>query len=390
MIPGPDIIYLDYNATTPMRPQVLEAMLPYYSQLAAGNPSSIHRLGIRARQGVEEARAVLARVLGCAPEEVYFTSGGTEADNWAVKGLSAARGEGRVVTSAVEHHAVLYTCQYLEKTGREVVYVPVDGQGVLALDALEAALDDGPVSLLSVMHGNNETGTLQPIAAAGHLARERGIPFHVDAVQSFGKVPITPAELNADAISLSAHKINGPKGVGALYRRAGTPIEALLHGGEHEGGVRAGTENVAGIIGFARAAELRVEEMAQEVPRWRSWRDRLEAGVLAAIDDVHINGRGRRGERLANTSSLAFAGVESEAVVMGLDLAGIAVSSGSACASGAADPSHVLMAMGMQPRLAASSVRFSTGWGNDEEQIDRVVETLGDVIGRLRALSVYS
>ena len=387
MICEADIIYLDHNATTPMHPQVLEAMLPHLRE-AAGNPSSIHSLGVRARQAVEDARADLARSMRCAPEEIHFTGGGTEADNWAIKGLSAARGNGRIVTSAVEHHAVLHSCQRLEKAGREVVYAPVDAQGVLDLDALKTTLDQG-AALLSIMHGNNETGTLQPVAAAGRLARERGIPFHVDAVQTFGKVPVAPDDLNADAVSLSAHKINGPKGVGALYVRAGTPIEALLHGGDHEGGMRAGTENVAGIIGFGRAAALRLGEMGEEVARWRHLRDRLETGVLAVLDEVHVNGKGHGEQRLANTSSLALTGVDSEAVVMGLDLAGIAVSSGSACASGAADPSHVLLAMGLEPRLAASTVRFSIGWGNDDEQIDLVVDAVTEVVNRLRALSVF-
>lgn len=380
------IIYLDHNATTPIHPQALEAMLPFLER-ACGNPSSIHSIGIQARQGVEEARASLASALVCAPEEIYFTSGGTEADNWAIKGLNAARAPGRVVTSAIEHQGVLQSCQSLESMGHEVVYVPVDAHGVLDLEALEASLDAGDTSLLSIMHANNETGSLQPVEEAGRMAKERGIPFHVDAVQTFGKQPVHPTQLNADAVSVSAHKINGPKGVGALYIRAGTTIEALLHGGDHEGGLRAGTENVASIVGFGRAVELSQREMGRTTEQWGRLRDRLESGIVDALDNIIINSHG--GPRLRNTSSIAFTGVESEAVVMGLDLAGIAVSSGSACASGSADPSHVLLAMGLEPRLAASSVRFSIGLSNDLAEIDRVIEVVPQVVLRLRELSVF-
>ncbi len=383
---GDSIIYLDHNATTPIHPHVLEAMLPFLEG-ACGNPSSIHSIGIQARQGIEEARASLATALACAPEEIHFTSGGTEADNCAIKGLNATRARGRIVTSAVEHHAVLHSCQFLEGMGHEVVYVPVDTHGVLDLEALEASLEGGDTSLLSIMHANNETGSLQPVEEAGRMARERGIPFHVDAVQTFGKLPVHPSELNADAVSVSAHKINGPKGVGALYVRGGTEIEALMHGGDHEGGLRAGTENVASIVGFGRAVELSQRELGRAPAHWDRLRDRLESGLSAALDDIVINGHG--GARLANTSSIAFTGVESEAVVMGLDLAGIAVSSGSACASGSTDPSHVLLAMGLEPRLAASSVRFSIGYSNDQEEIDRVIGIVPEVVTRLRELSVF-
>ncbi len=383
---GNSIIYLDHNATTPIHPRVLEVMLPFLEG-ACGNPSSIHSIGIQARQGIEEARASLATALACAPEEIHFTSGGTEADNWAIKGLNATRARCRIVTSAIEHHAVLHTCQFLESMGHEVVYVPVDTHGVLDLEALETSLDGGDTSLLSIMHANNETGSLQPVEEAGRMARERGIPFHVDAVQTFGKLLVHPSKFNADAVSVSAHKINGPKGVGALYVRAGTTIEALMHGGDHEGGLRAGTENVASIVGFGRAVELTRRELGQAPKHWGRLRDRLESGLSAALDDIVIHGHG--GARLANTSSIAFTGVESEAVVMGLDLAGIAVSSGSACASGSTDPSHVLLAMGLEPRLAASSVRFSIGYSNDQEEIDRVIGIVPEVVTRLRELSVF-
>ena len=379
------IIYLDHNASTPVHPSVLEVMLPYWES-AAGNPSSLHRSGVQARQGVEEARASLASALLCDPEEIHFTSGGTEADNWAIKVLSAADA-GKIITSAVEHHAVLHSCQHLQGSGREVVYLPVDTHGQLDLQALEDIIEGGDVSLLSIMHANNETGSLQPVVEAGEMARERGILFHVDAVQTFGKVPVHPAALNADAVSMSAHKINGPKGVGALYLRSGTSIEPLMHGGDHEGGVRAGTENVAGIVGFGRASQLCQQQLDHAPEQWRQLRDHLEAGLSASVDDIVINGRS--GPRMMNTSSIAFTGVESEAIVMGLDLAGIAVSSGSACASGKTDPSHVLLAMGLEPRLAASSVRFSIGLSNDQGEIDRVVEAVPEIVTRLRALSVF-
>ena len=387
MSPNDEIVYLDHNATTPLHPEVLKAMLPHLQELS-GNPSSIHSAGIQARNGVEAARASLARALHCNADEIHFTSGGTESDNWAIKGLCrGAPDGGKVVTSAVEHPAVLRSCQYLEKLGHEVVYVPVDAQGIVDLGALDASLDEN-TALLSIMHGNNETGSLQPVHEASLMARQRGIPFHVDAVQTFGKLPVNLAELNADAVSVSAHKINGPKGVGALFVRAGTAIEALMHGGDRQGAGRAGTENVASIIGFGRAAELCQEHMAEEAERCRHLRDRLETGLLAAINDIVINGG--VGQRLTNTSNIAFTAVESEAVVMGLDLAGIAVSSGSACASGSADPSHVLLAMGRSPREAACAVRFSIGRSNNETEIDRVIDVVPTLVSRLRELSVFT
>ena len=385
-MPESTTTYLDHNATTPLRPEVLEAMLPYLTEMG-GNPSSIHQAGQAARAGLDLARARIARLLSCEPEEVHFTSGGTEADNWAIKGVMARTvgSGGRIVTTSIEHHAVWHTCEYLEQRGYDVVYIPVDGTGVVDVADVVRAMDGGDSALVSVMHGNNETGAIQPLAEIGRAARERGIPFHTDAVQSFGKLPVHPEELSADLISVSAHKINGPKGTGALYIRSGTPIEAQSHGGDHEGGLRAGTENVAGIVGFGMAAQLRERELDSEDGRMCALRDRLENATLDSIDEVTVNGHPV--ERLSNTSNLSFRGVEAEAVVIGLDLEGIAVSSGSACTAGTTEPSHVLRAMGLEPRLAASSVRFSLGWGTTEEDVDRVSEVLPAIVERLRRLS---
>ena len=394
------MIYFDHNATTPVRPEVLEAMMPHLGGLA-GNPSSLHAAGRRARSGVDEAREQVAAALGCPPGEVCFTSGGTESDNWAIKGVVSAAGAAgsrrrRIVTSSIEHHAVWHACEHLQELGVEVAYAPVDSEGTVLPEAVEELIDDETL-LVSVMHANNETGRLQPVAAIAAAARERGCLFHVDAVQSFGKLPWRAADLGADLVSISAHKINGPKGVGALWVRPGTLLHPLSHGGGHEGGRRAGTENVAGIVGFGAAAALAREELQGpgETPVQRAGRlrDQLEDGILASLISVEINGRsagvaaGGDPGRLANTCNAAFRGVEAEAVILGLDLEGIAAASGSACTSGAPEPSHVLLAMGLEPRLASSSVRFSLGWGNTEAEVERCLELLPGIVGRLRELS---
>ena len=380
-------IYLDHNATTPVRPEVLEAMMPYLTE-KIGNPSSLHGWGQEARAGMEGARAALAGALRCDPEEVHFTSGGTEADNWVIMGVAAAskrRGR-RIVTTAIEHYAVLHTCQHLAERGYEVIYVPVDERGIVDPGEVARVIND-ETALISVMHANNETGCIQPVEEIGSLAWERGIPFHVDAVQTFGKVPVKVDELNADLVSVSAHKINGPKGIGALYIREGMEIEALAHGGGHEWKRRAGTENVPGIVGMGKAVELRTAEMERVEPEMRRLRDRLEEGLLGALEDVQINGHPTL--RLANTANLSFRGIESEGIVLGLDLQGVAAASGSACASGKTEPSHVLQTMGVEPRLASGAVRFSLGWGNNEEQVDRVLQVLPKIVRRLRELSVF-
>ena len=379
-------IYFDHNATTPLRPDVLDEMLPYLQRIS-GNPSSLHSAGQEAKAGVDDARERIAHLLGCdGAEEIRFTSGGTEADNWAVKGVAARAGrQGRIVTSAIEHHAVWHSCRHLGERGYDVVYVPVDGRGVVDVDAVISAIDGGDTILVSIMHANNETGVVQPAAEIGRATQARGIPFHVDAVQSFGKIAVRADALNADLISISAHKINGPKGVGALYVRSDAAIEALSHGGEHEGGLRAGTENVAGIVGFGAAAAIRSREMVADGERLEVLRSTFERNTISSIDDVTVNGGVV--ERLPNTSSLTLIGVEAEAVIVGLDLRGVAVSSGSACASGSAEPSHVLTAMGLEPRQAASSVRFSFGWGNTIEEVERLGDILPGVVEKLRRLS---
>ena len=391
------MIYLDHNATTPMRPEVVEAMLPFFTEVP-GNPSSLHQAGQEAREAVDGARGSLATALGCAVEEVHFTSGGTEADNWAVKGVVAERrsrrgrqtahgSAGRIVTSAIEHHAVWHSCEFVSERGEvDVEYVPVDASGRVDADRAIDAMDEETI-LVSIMHGNNETGVIQPLAEIGRRATELGIPFHVDAVQTLGKTPVLVDEMHADLVSVSAHKINGPKGTGALYVRSATPLAPLAHGGDHEGGMRAGTENVAGIVGFGKAMELRRgEEAASELAEIEELRDRLETGIAAAVDDATANGC--REHRLPNTSNISFRGVEAEATIVGLDLEGIAVSSGSACTAGTAEPSHVLLAMGLEPRLAASSVRFSLGWGNTPTDIERLLEVLPPLVERLRRISV--
>lgn len=381
-------IYFDHNATTPLRPQVLEAMVPYLTG-AVGNASSIHGFGREARDAVEAARDILARSLGCSSGEVYFTSGGTEADNWAIEGMACSRRQRRrrIVTSAVEHHAVLHTCRHLEQRGFEVIYVPVDEYGVVDLNAVESALDDN-TALVSIMHANNETGTIQPLAEIGRLARARGVPLHVDAVQSFGKLDFRVDDLSADLVSVSAHKINGPKGTGALYVRSGLEIEPWCRGGGQERGLRTGTENVAGIVGLGRAVELRVAEGRDLEVEAKVLRDRLQQGLLQRVEDLHVNGHPQR--RLANTLNLSFQRVEAEAVLLDLDLKGVAASSGSACAEGEPEPSHVLLAMGLAPRTASGSVRFSLGWGNTVDEVDYVVEIVPGMVQRLREMSVFS
>ena len=379
------MIYLDHNATTPLDPRVFETMLPFLRG-AWGNPSSPYRFGQEARTAVERARGRVAECLGCRPTEVLFTGGGTEADNLALRGVTRAlRGRGRhVVTSAIEHPAVLRTCAALEGDGCRVTYAPVGPDGVVDLAAAERALGPETV-LLSVMHANNETGVLQPLAELAELARGRGVPFHADAVQTAGKLPGRLATLGPDLLSLSAHKFHGPKGVGALFVRAGTPLDPLLTGGEHERGLRAGTENVAGVVGLAAALVLACEAAASEAERTAALRDRLERELLAAVPGARVHGAGA--PRVPNTTNLAFPGVDGESVVVALDLRGICVSTGSACSTGDPEPSHVLTAMGASPRDAQSSVRLSLGRETRVEEIDLVVRALVEVVEQLRAIS---
>jgi cysteine desulfurase len=378
-------VYLDHNATTPVREEVLAAMLPYFSE-RFGNASSVHSLGREARRALEEARETIARAIGAEPSEVLFTGSGTEADNTAIKGVALAQREkGRhIITSKVEHKAVLETCKFLEKQGFRVTYLPVDRTGMVSPESVEEAIEEDTI-LVSVMHANNEVGTVNPIARIGAICRERGILFHTDAVQSFCKLPIQVREMNIDLASFSAHKIYGPKGVGALFVRRGVRFLPLLHGGEHERNRRAGTENVPGIVGFAKAVELALAEREEECQRLTRLRDRLWEGIRRRIERVHLNGHPT--ERLPGTLNVSFEGVEGESILLSLDLKGVAASSGSACTSGSLSPSHVLAAMGIPPELAQSAVRFSLGRSNTEEDIDYTVEILPEIVARLRQMS---
>jgi len=376
-------IYFDHSASTPLAPEVLEAMLTFYRE-KYGNASSIHSFGREARVAIEEAREQIAKVIRAKAAEIIFTSGGTEADNLAIKGVAFAhRGRGNhIVTSKVEHPAVLNTCAYLQKHhGFEVTYLPVDRYGMVEPDDVRRAMTDHTI-LVSIMHVNNEVGSINSIEDIGKIARERGVLFHTDAVQSFGKIPINVQTANIDLLSVSAHKIYGPKGVGALYVRKGVMIEKLFHGGDHERNLRAGTENVPGIVGLGKAAALCLEKMAWERDRLMTLRDALREKLFAALPNLTLNGHPT--QRVPGNLHLSVHGIEGESLIMSLDLKGIAASSGSACASGKVEPSHVLLAMGIQPELAMASVRFTLGRGNTMEEVEYTVEAMKEIVERLR------
>ncbi len=381
-------IYMDHNATTPLREEVLDAMMPYLRE-EFGNASSLHSYGMQARRAIEGAREQVATGLGAQPREIVFTGCGTESDNQAIKGIAfAKRGQGdHIITSQIEHKAVLETCQYLEKQGFRVTYLPVDKYGTVNPNDVARAITEQTV-LVSVMFANNEVGTIQPIAEIGKMCRERGVCFHTDAVQAVGKLPIDVNELGIDLLSLSAHKFYGPKGVGALYARRGVKMDPLLHGGHQERGRRAATENVAGIVGLGKAIELRLEEMESEAERLAALRDRLCDGISELIESVHLNGHPT--DRLPGTLDMGFEYIEGEGIIMGLDLAGVAVSSGSACTSASLEASHVLLAMGIEPALAQGSIRFSLGRGNTDADVDYVLEKLPPIVERLRAMSMLA
>jgi cysteine desulfurase len=377
--------YFDHNATTPVDPRVLEAMLPYFGP-EYGNASSLHRFGQDARQGVESARRQVAAQLGCDAKDVVFTSGGTEADNLAVFGpvRSAPRPSRHVVTTQIEHPAVLNACEQLEREGVDVTYLPVSGEGTVAPDDVRAAVRSDTV-LITVMHANNELGTMQPIEEIASIAREAGVPLHTDGVQSFGKVPTRVEELGVDFFSLSAHKIYGPKGAGALYVRRGLQLAKVQYGGSHERDRRPGTENVPGIVGLGAAAELAGSDREDENARVGRLRDRFERELLSAVPDAHVHAP--NSPRLPTTSSVRFDHAESEPLLISLDLQGFAVSSGSACSSGAVKPSHVLTAIGLSRDQAKSTLRFSLGRQTDEEQVGALLAALPDLVERLRILS---
>lgn len=378
-------IYLDHNSTTPLHPGVLEAMLPYYKE-AFGNPSTIYSFGQETRKATDEAREKVANLIGASPEEIIFTSGGTEADNVALKGVATAlekKGK-HIVTSSIEHHAVLSTLKYLEKRGYKVSFLPVDEYSFLDPKKVKEAITSQTV-LISVMHANNEVGTIEPISEIGEIAQKAGIYLHTDAVQTIGKIKVNVDDLKVDLLSLSAHKFYGPKGVGALYVRKGTRIHPLLHGGYQERRRRAGTENVAGIVGLGKAAEIAPKEMVQQSRRESNLRDRLEKMIRENINHCRLNGHPTR--RLPNTLNVSFEFIEGESLILNLDLKGIAVSTGSACTSGSLEPSHVLMAMGVAPEIAQGSIRFSLGRDNRKEDIDYTVENLVEIVTRLREMS---
>jgi cysteine desulfurase len=375
-------VYLDNNATTPVLPEVLEAMRPYFSE-HFGNASSIHHHGQETRGAVERARESVAALLGCRPAEVVFTSGGTEADNLAIAGL--VRDGDHVVSSTIEHHAVLNSCKRLQERGIEVTYVPVDGRCLVDPDDVRRALRPN-TKLVSLMMANNETGVLQPVNEIGKICAEADVYFHTDAVQAASKVPIKVKEIGCDLLSISGHKFHAPQGVGALYVRKGTTLEPLFYGGSHERSRRAGTENVAGIVGLGKAAELALKGFEHGEDREiAKLCDRLESAILEKVEAADVNGKGA--PRVPNTSNIYFDYIEGEALIISLDLKGLAVSTGAACSSGAIEPSHVLTAMGLRPDRARASIRFSLGKQNTAEEVDFAIQLVPASVARLRELS---
>jgi cysteine desulfurase len=375
-------IYLDNNASTPVLPEVLEAMRPYFGE-RFGNASSIHHHGQETRAAVERARDSVAALLGCTASEIIFTSGGTESDNLAISGLSC---EGdHVITSSIEHHAVLHACRHLEEMGCDATYIPVDSRGLVDPDDVRRALRPN-TKLISIMMANNETGVLQPVEEIGRIAAESDVYFHTDAVQAAAKVRIDVKKIGCDALSISGHKIHAPQGVGALYVRKGTQLQPLFHGGQHERSRRAGTENVPGIVALGKAAELAMQAFERgEDEKMSALRDRLQQGILAQVDEAAVNGDGA--PRVPNTSNIYFDHIEGESMVISLDLKGLAVSTGAACSSGAIEPSHVLVAMGLRTDRARASIRFSLGKQNTEEDIDFALALVPEAVARLRELS---
>ncbi|AMV72461.1 cysteine desulfurase NifS [Desulfuromonas carbonis] len=380
-------IYMDYNATTPVRPEVFDAMLPFFRE-QFGNPSSVHWAGRAVSGAVEKARQQVATLINCSPAEIVFVSCGSEGDNMAIKGTAAAladRGK-HIITTTVEHPAVLETCRFMEKQGYAVTYLPVDRDGMLDLQELEAAITPETI-LISVMWANNETGNIFPIEEIGAIARKNKVRFHSDAVQAVGKLPVDVQKANVDLLVLSGHKLGAPKGVGAIYIRKGTRMHPLIHGGHQERSRRAGTHNVAGIVGFGLACELAGAEIETCAARIGALRDRLEAGIKAAIPEIKLNGHPDPARRLPNTLNVSFAYIEGESLLLNFDIKGIAASSGSACTSGSLEPSHVMGAMCVDVVLAHSSTRFSLGRDNTEADVDYVLEVLPPIVQRLREMS---
>jgi len=381
-------IYLDHAATTPTRPEVVKAMLPYFTD-AFGNPSSIHSYGQEAKGAVEEARTKVAELIGARSEEIVFTSGGTEADNFALKSVAYANEHkgNHIITTSIEHHAVLEVCKFLERRGFRITRLTVDKYGLVDPDDVKRAITDKTI-LISVMHANNQVGTIEPVEEIGKIAREAGVYFHTDAVQTAGHIPVNVDKLKVDLLAISAHKLYGPKGVGALYVRKGTRLVSLMHGGEQERRRRAGTENVPAIVGLGRAVELAGQEMGKEAERLAYLRDKLIKGLGEKIDHIRLNGHPTR--RLPNNVNVSVDFVEGESMLLNLDLEGICASTGSACSSASLEPSHVLLALGLPPEQAHGSLRFTLGRENTEADVERVLGVLPGIVARLRAMSPLS
>jgi len=378
-------VYLDNAATTPVKKEVLDAMMPYFTE-KFGNPSSIYRLGQETRAAIDEAREKVAKAINASPREIFFTGGGSESDNWAIKGIAFAnRNKGdHIITTKIEHHAVLHTCKYLEKNGFKVTYLDVDEYGTVDIDQLKKSITDKTI-LISIMFANNEIGTIQPIKEIGNIARENNVYFHTDAVQAVGNIKIDVKDLNIDLLSMSAHKLYGPKGIGALYIRQGVKIDSYIHGGAQEKNRRAGTENIPGIVGFGKAIELAYENIDEHNSKLIKLRDKLIKGIYDNIDYVRLNGHPEN--RLPGNVNFSFEFIEGESLLLSLDMVGISASSGSACTSGSLDPSHVLLAIGLPHEIAHGSLRLTLGDFNTEEDVDYVIENLVKIVDRLRQMS---
>jgi len=378
-------IYLDHAATTPTHPEVVKAMLPFFTD-AFGNPSSIHSYGQEAKGAVEEARTKVAELIGARSEEIVFTSGGTEADNYALKGVAYANEHkgNHIITTSIEHNAVMEVCKFLERREFGITYLPVDKYGLVDPDDVKRAITDRTI-LISVMHANNEVGTIEPVEEIGRIAKEAGVYFHSDAVQTAGHIPVNVAELKVDLLSISAHKLYGPKGAGALYIRKGTRLVSFMHGGEQEKRRRAGTENVPAIVGLGKAVELAGQEIGKEAERLAYLRDKLSKGLGEKIDHIRLNGHPRK--RLPNNINVSVDFVEGESLLLNLDLEGICASTGSACSSASPEPSHVLLALGLPAEQAHGSLRFTLGRENTEADVERVLDVLPGIVARLRAMS---
>jgi len=378
-------VYMDHNATTPVHPEVLEAMMPFFRD-QFGNASSIHWAGREVKKYLDEARDRVAALMNADPEEIIFTGCGTESDNMAIKGVASThQDKGRhIITSKVEHHAVLHTCQFMEDLGYEITYLSVDRDGLVDLEELRRSIRPDSI-LVSIMFANNETGTIMPVQEIGAICREKGVLFHTDAVQAVGKIPIDLKKLPVDILSLSGHKLNTPKGIGAQFIRKGTKLSPLIHGGAQERNRRAGTENIPYIIGLGKACEIARRDFARRHEVLQGLRDRLQEGIFRKVPHVELNGHPTK--RLPNTLNVSFEYVEGESLLLNMDLEGIAVSSGSACTSGSSEASHVILAMGKSPLVAQSAIRFSLGWTNTREDVDYVLEVVPPILERLRAIS---